>query len=440
MLILLDGMIWSELGAALPGSGGSYLYLLESYGRERWGRMMAFLFIWQFLLSGPLEVASGLIAMDSFSQSLSPAFQAARITAAQTPENRPVAGTGVGHDHQPGFAWAAWRSDSSSSCCCIAASPSSAGLTVVLWLGVLAVIAWICVEGLWHFEARRAGRSTSARTKPASLADSLGPGDGPGACTRHLGAITISAMSARRSAIRGRTIPRAILLSAVLVCVLFSRPAPGNAGHSCRGARRLGQPEEKLGDEVQPAGGLHGAHPRAVGRAAGSTVLLHRQLLPEFRVRRAAGPIRASPTVRREGRALLPSGRARPSSAPHPARLPCARRRAWPDAVLELLRSANRDRRPRFITTRILVQFIGQIVGVFLLRRAEPDRPRPFRIWLARCPGAGWQLGRLAVRLRRSPNPSCAVLSVLTLLAGGAAFLLLVAADRRLAVRQARPT
>src|SRR5437763_8911834 len=71
-LILVDGLVWSELGAALPGSGGSYLYLLECYGRRRWGRLLAFLFIWQFLLSGPLELASGLIAMDTFSQSLSP--------------------------------------------------------------------------------------------------------------------------------------------------------------------------------------------------------------------------------------------------------------------------------------------------------------------------------------------------------------------------------
>jgi len=64
-LILVDGLVWGELGAALPGSGGSYLYLLECYGRERWGRLMAFLFIWQFLLSGPLEIGSGLIAMST---------------------------------------------------------------------------------------------------------------------------------------------------------------------------------------------------------------------------------------------------------------------------------------------------------------------------------------------------------------------------------------
>src|SRR5438128_8413422 len=73
--MLVDGMIWSELGATMPGSGGTYLYLLECYGRERWGRLMAFLFIWQFLLSGPLEIASGLIAMAQFSTQLSPAFE-----------------------------------------------------------------------------------------------------------------------------------------------------------------------------------------------------------------------------------------------------------------------------------------------------------------------------------------------------------------------------
>src|SRR5438477_5795000 len=74
-LMLVDGLIWSELGATMPGSGGSYLYLLECYGRDRWGRLMAFLFIWQFLISGPLEVASGLIAIAQFSNDLAPAFR-----------------------------------------------------------------------------------------------------------------------------------------------------------------------------------------------------------------------------------------------------------------------------------------------------------------------------------------------------------------------------
>src|SRR6516165_2606328 len=74
LLILMDGLVWSELAATFPGSGGSYLYLLECYGPNRWGRLMAFLFIWQFLISGPLEVASGLIAMAIFSTGVHPGF------------------------------------------------------------------------------------------------------------------------------------------------------------------------------------------------------------------------------------------------------------------------------------------------------------------------------------------------------------------------------
>src|ERR1700730_172248 len=61
LIAIPDGMVWSELGAAMPGSGGSYLYLREAYGRETFGRLMAFLFIWQFIISGPLEIASGYI-------------------------------------------------------------------------------------------------------------------------------------------------------------------------------------------------------------------------------------------------------------------------------------------------------------------------------------------------------------------------------------------
>ncbi len=66
LLAICDGMVWSELSAAMPGSGGSYLYLRECFGRERWGRLMAFMFIWQFMLSGPLEIASGAIGLSKY--------------------------------------------------------------------------------------------------------------------------------------------------------------------------------------------------------------------------------------------------------------------------------------------------------------------------------------------------------------------------------------
>src|SRR6266498_3196395 len=66
LIVIPDGMVWSELGAAMPGSGGSYIYLREGFGRESFGRLMAFLFIWQFIISGPLEIASGYIGFAQY--------------------------------------------------------------------------------------------------------------------------------------------------------------------------------------------------------------------------------------------------------------------------------------------------------------------------------------------------------------------------------------
>ena len=53
VIVVCDGMVWSELGAAMPGSGGSFGYLRHGYGAAKVGRLMGFLFVWQFVLSGP---------------------------------------------------------------------------------------------------------------------------------------------------------------------------------------------------------------------------------------------------------------------------------------------------------------------------------------------------------------------------------------------------
>ena len=45
ILCICDGLVWAELGAAMPGSGGSYRYLREIYGPNKLGRLMSFLFI-----------------------------------------------------------------------------------------------------------------------------------------------------------------------------------------------------------------------------------------------------------------------------------------------------------------------------------------------------------------------------------------------------------
>jgi amino acid transporter len=45
LLAMLDGLVWSELGSAMPGEGGTYVYLREAF-QYRTGKLMPFLFIW----------------------------------------------------------------------------------------------------------------------------------------------------------------------------------------------------------------------------------------------------------------------------------------------------------------------------------------------------------------------------------------------------------
>lgn len=66
VLSLCDGMVWSELSAALPGSGGSYLFLKEAFKTSRLAALLPFLFIWQFMASGPLEVSSCYIGFAQY--------------------------------------------------------------------------------------------------------------------------------------------------------------------------------------------------------------------------------------------------------------------------------------------------------------------------------------------------------------------------------------
>jgi len=68
LLALFDGCIWAELGAAMPEAGGSYVFLREGYGRERWGRLMSFMYIWQTLFQAPLVIASGALGFAGYSR------------------------------------------------------------------------------------------------------------------------------------------------------------------------------------------------------------------------------------------------------------------------------------------------------------------------------------------------------------------------------------
>src|SRR5512141_3476327 len=66
LLAISDGLVTAELSAALPRAGGSYAFLREAYGPERWGRLVSFLFLFQIIFSAPLSMASGAIGFSRY--------------------------------------------------------------------------------------------------------------------------------------------------------------------------------------------------------------------------------------------------------------------------------------------------------------------------------------------------------------------------------------
>lgn len=125
-LSLVDGLIWSELGAAYPEAGGSYRFLKLAYGEQKWGRLMSFLYVWQTLVQAPLVVASGAIGFAQYFGYLVP------LTEWWHPKL--VSGTVV-----------------LLLLALLYRKIEDIGrLGVLLWLGVLGLMGWLILGGVTH--------------------------------------------------------------------------------------------------------------------------------------------------------------------------------------------------------------------------------------------------------------------------------------------------
>src|SRR5687767_7614379 len=196
VIVICDGMVWSELGAAMPGSGGSFHYLREAFGRERFGRLMAFLFVWQFVLSGPLEIASGYIGFAAY---------AGYIWKGITRPETMALITAVGLLN---IALLYRRIH------------SIAKITVSLWVGTMITVIAVIVTGAMHFDP-----SIAFDFPPGAFNFSLGFFLGLGAASRvgiydYLGYYDVCYIG-DEVANPGRVIPRSILISTVAVALIY---------------------------------------------------------------------------------------------------------------------------------------------------------------------------------------------------------------------------
>jgi amino acid transporter len=388
LLALADGMIWSELGASMPGSGGTFQWLKEAFGRDGLGRLFAFVFIFEFLLSGPLEIASGYVGLAGYAGYLTP-------------------------DLGPGRTFAIAAAAGILNVALLYRGIRSIGrITTVLWIGTLFTAFAVIGTGVLRFDA-----NTAFDFPKGAFTPSLGFFMGLGAATRvgvydYLGYYDVCFIGDEVED-PGRTIPRSIMWSIVLVALLYFAInlsiigvvpwrdfVPADAKHPVSDFVVSVFMERAWGKGVAAFFTL-----MVAWTAFGSVFAL---LLGYSRIPYAAA---------REGYFFRIFARLHPTRGfPHVSLLALggiaivASLLAL-DVVIDAL-----------ITTRILVQFIAQIAAVTALRKREPDRVRPYKIWLYPVPNAIALLGWIFVFATSSPI--AIALGVGTLALAVAAFFL----------------
>jgi amino acid transporter len=341
---LCDGMVWAELGAAMPGTGGPLRYLSEAYGPKRLGRLMSFLFIWQTIFLAPLSIASGAVGFSQY----------AKFLWSNT-----------------GLVAMSWRQEKGiAMLVCLFVTfllyrdiRTVGRLSLGMWALVLVTVGWITGAGLLNLD-------------PHKLLDFP-----PGAFTPNrnfffgLGGATLIAMYdyggynnvcffAGEVRHPERVIPRSIIWSVIAVTLLYLTMNVGIIG--VVPWREAIHSTAIVSDFIQRLYGLRAAQVATVLVLWTTLASLFAVLLGLSRVPYAAAV---------EGRFFRVFARLHPT-------------RAFPSfsvvfigvcsalaCLLNLDVLVN-----ALIVIQVLVQFMAQVIAVTLIRRNRPDIPRPFRM------------------------------------------------------------
>jgi basic amino acid/polyamine antiporter, APA family len=340
VIAISDGQVWAELSTSLPGEGGSYVYLREAY-KKYFGRLAAFLFIWTFLLSGPLEIASGFVGMVQYASFIWPVLNETNI--------RILAFT-VGvftillHYNRVKFVGA---------------------VTVVLWIVMLVTVSLTIIVGLTHFH-----RQDAFVFPHGWFGFSWGFVSGLGSATLIamydlMGYYNICYLEEEVKRPE-YVFPRAILFSVVGVTLIYAVMNISILG--TMPWQEIARSTHVASDMFEQILGRHAAvilTVLVIITAYGSTYSL---MMSYSRLPFAAA---------RDGFFFKWLGEVHPRKHfPHYSLLIVGGITCVASLFnLDFIIAAS-------LSSRILIQFIGQIVGLTLLRKDRPDMKRPFRMWL----------------------------------------------------------
>src|SRR5437764_10447095 len=370
VLAICDGLVWAELGAAMPDAGGSYVYLREIYGPRRLANLVSFLFSWQLSFSAPLSMASGAIGFAKYTAYLLPNLEtqyAARQWSLQVPLLGPLKLGWV----VAGTTFLAIGIVLLAMLLLYRRITQIGRISKLLWVVVMATIVWIIFAGLTHFNSARA---FSFPPGAFSLDKNFWFGLGAAmlvATYDYWGAYNVCFLGSELKD-PGRTIPRAVLLSILLVAGLYLLMNLSVLGvvdwHEVIAAGGSNNKLYVFSTFMQRIYGSWAANLVTIMVMVTAFASVFSLVLGYSRVPYAAAL---------DGNYFKIFARVHPVyQFPHVSLLALG--------VVSMLFCffLLTDVISALVVIRILLQFILQAVGVIVLRIRRPDLPRPFRMWL----------------------------------------------------------
>ncbi|GAC1438820.1 MAG: APC family permease [Terriglobales bacterium] len=408
---ICDGLVWAELGAAMPGSGGSYHYLREIYGPNNLGRLVSFLFIWQLSFSAPLSIASGSIGLASYTSYFWPRLGNSYSSHSWSLAV-PVLGTLQLRWLVSGATFVAIGVVLLATFLLYRKITSIGAISKLLLLGVMGTIGWIIFAGLSHFNAAQA---FSFPPNAFTLSHNFFLGLGSAmliATYDYWGYYNVSFLGDEVKD-PTKTIPRALLLSILLVaglyivmnvCVLAVIPWQEIAANKANNGLYLFSVFMK----------------RVYGNWAANLVtalVMWTAFASIFSL--LLGYSRVPYAAALDGNYFRAFARVHPKN-----RFPSVSLLALGGVAALCCFLSLADVIAALVVIRIMLQFLMQAIGLIVLRIRRPDLPRPFRMWLYPVPALVASAGFLFVLVSRT-NSFTQIRYALVILVSGTIIYLL---------------
>jgi amino acid transporter len=351
-----DGMVYAELGAAMPGAGGAYVYFQEAFNPQSWGVLLSFLFLWQTIFVAPLAISAACVGFAEYTHYFLP----------------DLTSTGVGEI-------------AAATCAVITfllyrPIKTVGRMSVVMLVVVLSAMFWVIGTGLIHMNARMA-----FAVPPEAFHPSRSFFYGLAAATliamyNYGGYNNISYLGAEVKN-PAKNIPRAIVFSILVVAVLYLSMNTVIIGTIPW--REAAASHTVVSDFISR---LHGSRAAAFMTClilAATFGGIFTMVLGYSRILYAAGA---------EGKFFKVFGRIHPTGHFPTVSLLAMSVLAIPLCWLSLERLLS-----SLMVIQIVFQFIPQIIAVFAIRRYRKQIRRPYGMWLYPLPALVALLGWIYV-------------------------------------------